>query len=119
MPIAKGSKRVYFPRVIEAREALMEKAMRFFELQEQIIVEALAAKAFETAAKANQFLIEHMPKEDGVSMIDSSVDNTKQVEGSKVPNIQIGVVLGGQPKQLTQAPAEVIDVDVVPDKTHE
>lgn len=107
----------FFPRVKEAREALKEKALQLFQTQLLIIEAALNAGDFETAANANQWLIDHTPDEDGTRMIDISVDKPKQVERA-LPSIQIGFQLGGmsQPKQLP----EVSVVDVTPkDKKEE
>lgn len=99
-----------FPRVKEAREALKAKALEIFEFQMRIAKEALEARDFEEANKAIQFLIEHMPKDDdGVTMIDTSVDQKKVSEGPKGPAIQIGIALAPQkPKELPSV--SVIDV---------
>lgn len=105
----------YFPRVKEAREALKAKALEIYELQVKIIMESLTAGDFETAAKANQWLLEHMPNEDGVTVIDSSAATPKQAEGHAGPSINIGFALGGvnTPKALPQA-VEVIDITPEP-----
>ena len=80
MPVEKGSQRVYFPKVKEAREALREKALELFELQVSIIREALNKGDFESAYKANQWLMEHMPASDeGERLIDSSAAKPKEI----------------------------------------
>lgn len=111
MPIKKGSKRIYFPRVIEAREALASKALDLFELCEQIIRDAHANGEFEVALKGVQHLMEHMPKEEGKTLLEASVDKAIQEGGQKGPLIQIGIALGpaNQIKALPPS-SEVIDV---------
>lgn len=107
----------YFSKVREAREALKEKALEVYALQVRIIEEALAAQEFEVAAKANQWLIEHMPADDeGTRMVDPNVDKPKTVEASSGPSIQIGVVLGGSaqkklPVTKSIGPGTVIDAE--------
>jgi hypothetical protein len=111
-PLPTKSKRDYFPRVREAREALRERAMELFELQVQIIRQALLKGDFESAYKANEWLLEHMPAEDdGTRMIDSSAAEPKQIAGPTGPQIQIGIKFGGNPKELP--PAEVIDISPI------
>lgn len=104
--------RDYFPKVKEAREALKEKALEHYELQLKLIMEAVNKGDIESALKANQWLMEHMPAEDGVRLIDPSAAKPKELEtGPRGPAIQIGIQLGGVnvPKQL--APINVIDID--------
>ena len=113
----KGHKRDYFPRVREAREALKEKALELYEMHVRIIQEALDAKEFETAAQANQWLMEHMPADDGITMIDISIDKPKQVNPATGPTIQIGFALGGIDKPKELAPI-VIDIDPNDKKVH-
>lgn len=109
-----GSKTVYFSKVKEAREALAKRALEVFELQMKIAQDALAAQNFTEANKAVQFLLEHMPKdEEGITLLDSSVDNVKETKGSSGPTIQIGIALGPkrEPKELApSSPIEIIDV---------
>ena len=69
---------------------------------------------YETAAKQLQWLLEHMPSDEGVKVIDQSVDKKVIAEGPKNtgPMIQIGIQMGGtkKPAELPVARAEVIDV---------
>ncbi len=108
-----------FSSVRKAREALKERAHELLDLQISIIKAALAEGDFETAAKANQFLIEHVPDEDGERMIDSSPDK-KQIDSagsSKGPSITIGVAIGGLGQKQLDTP--VIDVvNVRPDDSN-
>ena len=108
---APRGKREYFPKVREAREVLRERAIEILETYIAVIGEARKAGDHETATKSLQWLIEHMPEEDGERMIEGSVDKPKQIEGNVGPQINIGFALGGlnQPKELPPA-VEVIDV---------
>lgn len=102
----------YFPAVKEARAALAAKALEHYELQLKLIMEAVNRGDIETAVKANQWLLEHMPAEDGVRLIDPSAAKPKEVEStSKGPAIQIGIQLGGINAPKVLASANVIDVD--------
>lgn len=101
----------YFPKVKEAREALKAKALEIYEMQMRIIQEAIAAGDYETAAKANQFLMEHLPDEDGVKVLDISIDKPKEVSEKSGPTIQIGFALGGMSQPTALPPA--IDAETV------
>lgn len=115
MGIPKGSKRVSFPKVLEAREALANKALELFKIYETLIREALAAGEFEVASDALQFLMKHMPKDsNGVSLLETSID--KVSDGRKAlpagPKVQIGIAVGGTPNRigLPAAQAEIIEI---------
>lgn len=99
-----------FPKVREAREALKAKALELHELYMTIIQKAILDHDFETAMKATQWLMEHMPSDDGAQMLDISVDKPKQVEQRTGPSVNIGFALGGIPKSL---PTVTIDVEPV------
>ena len=68
----------------------------------------------EVANDAFQYLIEHMPKEDGQAIIDESAAKPKQIadDGPRGPVIQIGVKVGG-----TEKPAlpDSVVIDVKPE----
>jgi hypothetical protein len=110
---SREAKRI-FPKVQAAREILRERAMEILEAYLATIAEARAAGDFEVATKCLQFLMEHMPEEEGVRLLDISVDRPREVESKGGPAINIGIALGGmnQPKEL---PA-VIDVQPIPPK---
>lgn len=102
----------FFPRVRQAREELRARAKEIIDLYLENAKNAMGAAEFETASKALQFLIEHMPAdEDGAKLVDTSVDKQpKQVEGKKGgPRIQIGVAIG-LPKNKKLPPAPEIEV---------
>lgn len=104
-----------FSKVHEARELLKAEALDIYEGYKRMIVLAIAHKDFETADKAYRFLIEHIPAEDGVRMIDISVDKPVQVEGQKGPQIQIGIALGGlpsSPKLIETAPIDAQTIEI-------
>lgn len=107
--------RDYFSKVKEAREAIKARAVDLLETYLGIIEEARSKGDFETAMKATQWLIEHMPNEDGVRVIDSSASKPKEEAKALQPvgpSIQIGIALT-PPKTPLLAPA-VIDIE--PDK---
>lgn len=102
----------YFPAVKEARAALAAKALEHYELQLKLIMEAVNKGDIESAIKANQWLMEHMPAEDGVRLIDPSAAKPKEVEsGPKGPSIQIGIQLGGVNAPKSLPPMKVIEID--------
>lgn len=103
--------REFFPRVKEAREALREKALDILAKYETIIDLAVAKGDLETAAAHVQWLLEHMPAEDGERLIDSSAAKIKEIQGSTGPTIQIGIALTPTPKQLPSQP--VLDAEVI------
>jgi hypothetical protein len=87
----------FFTKIQQAREALRDKADKIIEEYLDIAVQAKAAGDYETAYKALQWLIEHMPAdEDGKGVVDTSVDKQKQqVAAPTGPAIQIGIKVGG------------------------
>ena len=78
---------------------------------------ALDTGQIEASIKAYQWLLEHMPADSGVTVMDPSVNNKKIDSGPKGPQIKIGIALGGisQPKQLPDTTV----IDVLPDVTEE
>lgn len=108
---------LHFPKVREAREALRAKAVELYEQYDQAIKDALAAQQFVVAIEAMQWLMEHMPAdEQGVTMVDISVDKPKMVETKVGPAINIGFALGGIASETKQLEAAVIDVVKEPDE---
>lgn len=109
-----------FPKVREAREALRAKAMEIYEMQMRIIAEALAAQDFEVAAKANQFLMSHLPPdENGVRLLDADIDAPgKGGREAMGPSIQIGFQLGGMtaPPRALPTVRELPTIDIEPEK---
>jgi hypothetical protein len=102
-----------FPAVRKARELLKERAVEIYNQYVAVLKQSAEAGDYETAAKGYQFLIEHMPAEDGETMIDISVDKPRQVETKYTgPSVQIGIALGGIPetqKALVSSPTVTID----------
>lgn len=104
----------YFPSVKKARAALMAKGLEIVEKYLWMIDMATAGGDYETANKAFQFLIEHMPKEDGETIIAESAAKPKMVEsGPRGPFIQIGVKVGGTEHKALPDP---VTIDVIPNE---
>lgn len=104
----------FFTKIQQAREALRDKADKIIEEYLDIAVQAKAAGDYETAAKALQWLIEHMPAdEEGQSLVDTSVDKQKQQAQQQLgPAIQIGIAIGGANQAQKALPqAEIVDAD--------
>jgi hypothetical protein len=103
-----------FPKVKEARAKLAERA-------DELITEymALAAHArdkgnLEVAEAILWKLIDHLPNEDGVRLLDQSSSKGGSKDDGKAagPTIQIGIALGGvSPTMKVLPPVEIIDVD--------
>jgi hypothetical protein len=104
-----------FPKVKEARDAARARALEILEGFVDTIKLAVAAGDYEAAMKSYQWLLEHMPEDEGTRVIDSSVDNKKQSEGPVGPQINIGFRISGvpipEPAQIAAAP-EVIEASV-------
>lgn len=99
--------------VKKAREALKHRANEILERYFKMIDLAVAAEDFETANKAFQFLIEHMPKEETEAIIDESAAKPKQIEkGYGGPVINIGVKVGGATKDALPEP---VTIDITPE----
>lgn len=109
----KGEKRVYFPRVKEAREALREQALDWLNKYSIIIDKAIDEGKLDVAAEHVRWIIEHTANEDGERIIDPSAAKPKEIQGSQGPTIQIGIALDAKPKEL--AP-HVIDIEPIPDE---
>lgn len=110
-----------FPRVKEARDALRTKALDILAKYELIIDAAIAKGDLETAGNLTKWLIEHMPAEEGVRMIDSSA--SKPIESAPTaPPIQIGVLISGNENRKFLPTAQIIDITpdgtILPEETH-
>ena len=93
-----------FPKVRAARELFRERAIEILESYLAIIAEARARGDLAIAAEHTQWLMDHMPNEDGTRVIDSSASKPRVVDVSTAPTIQIGIALGGMPKQKELPP---------------
>ena len=105
-----------FPKVREAREALRARAEEIINLYMQNARQAVAAGEFEAAAKALQYLMDHIKDEDGGRIVDSSVDKQVAIEGPKGPTIQIGFALGGVPNSQPTLPPAITITEVKEDE---
>ena len=101
----------HFSSVKRARAALRYKADVLLEKYLVAIDMATASGKYEEALKAYQWLLDHIPGEDGKRLLDPSVDKQTIVEGNKGPLIQIGFQLGG-----VKAPKELPIITVDPDE---
>ncbi len=108
-------RQVFFGKVKIARELLREKAELIFQEYMDVIQRAKDAGNYEVAAKHLQWLIDHMPADEGEDrMVGQSVDKVApQIQqGPEAPRIQIGIKVGGvgdNLKTLPSASVEVID----------
>lgn len=95
-----------FTKVKIARELLREQAEEIVKLYMDNAKIAMAHGDYETAQKALQWLLEHMPSEnDGTRVVDSGVDKQiQQQQGPTGPTIQIGIQVGGVPAKPIDAP---------------
>ena len=113
MPDIKPVPRKFFSKVTQAREALKERAIEILESYMALALEAKEKGDFETSAKILWNLMEHMPNEEGTTLIDQSAAKPKQIEGSTGPQIQIGIAMGGLPKYKELPEAQIIDITPV------
>lgn len=108
----------HFPRIREARELLLAQAEELIQLKIKIAKDAMSVGDFETADNCINWLLEHMPANEGMKVIEASIDKAPAPSAaSKGPQIQIGVILGGvnAPKSLPSS--TVIDVKEIPNDT--
>jgi len=112
-------KRIHFPKVREAREALKERALEVQEMMFKVARQAMDTGDHEAAIDALKWLGEHMPDEEGITMIDSSIDSKLKADmGPKGPQIQMSIQLGGMPPIQSLPPATTV-IDVLPDVIEE
>lgn len=113
-----------FSSVRKAREALKARANEILDRYIRGLDMALANGDYETFQKGYQYLLDHMPAEDGERLVEVSIDKTateKQL-GSGGPQVQIGVIIGGveAARQLTDGThpdVQVINVESVKEDT--
>lgn len=97
--------------VRKAREALKERAHEILDKFLQTIDMAASAEEYEAALKSYQWLMEHIPEDEGERVVDISVDKPKQVEkGTNLPTINIGFRLGGIDEDKQLPDGNTIDV---------
>ena len=100
--------------VKKARQRLQERSDEIINKWLKALDMMIAAEAWDPVNDGFRFLVEHMPKEDGVGIIDESAAKPKMVErGPGGPVIQIGVKVGGV---STQALPEAVVIDVNPER---
>ena len=94
--------------VRKAREALKERAHEILDKFLQTIDMAASAEEYEAALKSYQWLMEHIPEDEGERVVDISVDKPKQ--GTNLPTINIGFRLGGIDEDKQLPDGNTIDV---------
>ena len=100
--------------VRKAREALKGKSQELLDEFRAMIKQAAAAGKFEEALKAQQWLIDHVPAEDGERIFDASVDKQQVIDtGPKAPMVQIGIKLGGLDQQKQVGSGKLVDGEVI------
>jgi hypothetical protein len=110
--VGKGGARA-FSRLAAVREFLQDQAQDLIDEYRNLAREAVAQGKPDVAEKVLWNLIDSMPKEDGVGLVDSpsSKPPKELTSGPTTPSIQIGVILGGHHQQQQLPPhQEVIDV---------
>lgn len=108
----------HFSSVKKAREALRGQALQLLEEYKAMIKAAAASGKYEEALKAMQWLIDHVPAEDGERIFDTSVDKPAQAEGPKGPVVQIAQFqLGGlgEAKEALKLINPTIEAEVLKD----
>lgn len=116
LPMADKPTLKHFPKIREARELLLAQAEELIQLKLKIIKDAMAIGQFDVANKAADYLLEHMPPDSkGISILAPSIDKSlPEGSGSKAPQIQIGIALGGiTPSLPTVISSPVIDVKAI------
>lgn len=104
-----------FARVGHARDLLRERAVEILEQYLKVVKAAEEAGDFEVATKSLQWLMEHMPDDNGQRVLNKSVDKEESVEHKAGPSVRIGIQLGGlthQPKSLPE-PLPVVTSEVI------
>lgn len=99
-----------FTKVAAAREQLRAMAEDIVDLYIQNAKLAMSRGDHESAQKALQWLLEHLPADvNGVRVADGSID--KQIAGSQGPSgptIQIGINVGGVPVKPLDGPKKPV-----------
>jgi hypothetical protein len=104
----------HFSSVRKARQALQGQAQELLEEYKAAIKMAVASGKYEEALKAYQWLLDHVPGEDGERMFEPSVDKVTVVEGPRGPTVQIvGIQLGGVGSPKAELPAATKDEDTI------
>lgn len=95
MATTKALKPTTLGAVRKAREALKGKAMELLDEYRMMIKQAAAAGKYEEALKAQQWLLDHVPAEEGERIFDQSTDKTAAPSGPSTPAMPL-IQLNGQ-----------------------
>jgi len=109
----------HFSSVKRAREALRQKAEAVLEKYMAAIDMAAASGKYEEALKAYQWLLDHVPAEDGERIFDGSSDKVTVVDNTpRGPLVQlVGIRLGGVGNKKELPEADIIEVDAEDEET--
>lgn len=100
--------------VRKAREKLAAEADTIIEEFRAMIRMAAAQGEYEAALKAQQWLVDHIPNEDGQRVIDGTTDKVQVEAGPKGPLIQIGIIQGGiSKKELPAVPDIIVEAETL------
>lgn len=115
------SEKHLFSKVKVAREILRERADELINEYLDVAKQAKVAGDYESAYKALQWIIDHIPADtEGNRIVDSSVDKTPAQVGPSQPKIQIGIQLGGvKQKELPTVESERIPEKVIDAKKND
>mgnify|MGYP001608876886 CR=1 FL=1 len=103
------------PSVRRARAALLARADELLEDYLRLLKQAAAAGDYEFALKGYQHLLERLPAEDGVRLLDVSVDKIQISPQQLGPTVQIGIQLGGLARPAAALPEPSIDITSIPE----
>lgn len=103
----------HFSSVKRAREALKAKAEAVLEKYMAAIDMAAASGKYEEALKAYQWLLDHVPAEDGERIFDGSSDKVQVIDNTpRGPLVQlVGITLGGVGHKKALPEATIIDIE--------
>lgn len=102
---------VYFSKVKKAREALQIRAFELVKLYMSNLKAAKRAGNHEVVAEGIEWLLEHMPAdEDGVKVLEQSIDKPRDSQANLGPSINIGFSLGGIPQKELPPSPQIIDI---------
>ena len=117
--------RHFMPRVREAREAMRAAATEFVELYKENAKAAMLAGDHDVTRQSVEWFLEHMPPDDeGMRVIEQSIDKPKTSEAKAGPSISIGFAIGGLGVQkalppLPEPTIEVKAIDPLSDASHD
>ena len=99
------SKPILSRSVRRAREILQKEAMDIVNQHLDAIKLAIIDKDYQSALEAQRWLIEHIADDEGLRLVEISVDKKVEEKEQKIgPQVNIGIQLGGVPIKQVEAP---------------